>query len=138
LARDRRLSHSLEPTLSKRIKDNRAGLDQAISSLWSAFYVGTKWRHHSSPNDRWLCCETQSRQGSAAQRVDLNLLDGCLLIDGKPLGRLPQEITSHPTYARIFGRVCHHHFQSEMKININLTFCSLENFRYHSLRLAWG
>jgi hypothetical protein len=28
-----------------------------------------------------------------------------LLIDGKPLGRLPREIVEHPTYASVLGTV---------------------------------
>jgi hypothetical protein len=114
LERDRRLSHRLEPVLSERISSDRAGLDQALLSIWTAYRAGTEWRHRASPNDRWVACTTESRNGAAPQQVDLNLLDGHLLIDGKPLARLPQEIVSHPTYARIFGPVCHEHFLPAM------------------------
>jgi hypothetical protein len=106
LDHDRRLSHYLESAIRERIKETRAALDQAISSLWTAYHAGTEWHHRPSPNDRWISCETGSTDGTTPQRVDLNLLNGCLLIDGKTLGRLPQEITRHPTYDRIFGRVC--------------------------------
>jgi hypothetical protein len=37
--------------------------------------------------------------------VQFNLIDGRLLINGKPLGRLPPNIVSHPIYARVLGRV---------------------------------
>jgi hypothetical protein len=104
---DRRLSHQLEPVLSERIKADRAGLDHALLSVWTAYRPGTNWCHRASPNDRWITCKTQSRNGAAPQHVYLNLLDGHLLIDGKPLARLPQEIVHHPTYVRIFGRVCY-------------------------------
>ena len=39
------------------------------------------------------------------QKVHYDLLTGQLLIDGKQLGRLPQEIVEHPIYASIFGAV---------------------------------
>ena len=37
--------------------------------------------------------------------VHFNLLDGSLLVNGKPLGRLPNEIQRHPLYNLIFGEV---------------------------------
>ncbi len=38
-------------------------------------------------------------------KIHYNILSGQLLIDGKPLGKLPQEIIEHPTYADILGTV---------------------------------
>ena len=40
-----------------------------------------------------------------ASNVFYNLLDGLVLIDGSPLGRLPKPFTSHETYRRTFGNV---------------------------------
>ena len=103
--RDRRLSHALEPVLGELIKNDCAGLDRAIASIWTEYRAGTEWCHRPSPNDRWISSTTAPRADTAPQRIDFNLLDGRLLIDGKPLGRLPREIMGHPTYVRIFGRV---------------------------------
>ena len=108
--RDRRLSHALEPKLTRRIECDRVGLDRAIASIWTEYRAGTEWCHRPSPNDRWISSTTAPRADTAPQRIDFNLLDGRLLIDGKPLGRLPQEIMGHPTYVRIFGRVRHRLF----------------------------
>jgi hypothetical protein len=41
----------------------------------------------------------------AASSDYYNLLDGLVLIDGSPLGRLPESFTSHQTYHRSFGNV---------------------------------
>jgi hypothetical protein len=106
LERDRRLSHSLETMLHERIRQGCEGLDQAIISLWSTYQAGTEWRHCPSPDDRWLSSKTTGGPGEASRHVNLNILEGRLLVNGKPLGRLPQEIVKHPTYARIFGNVC--------------------------------
>ncbi|KAH0834166.1 hypothetical protein J3R83DRAFT_11472 [Lanmaoa asiatica] len=38
-----------------------------------------------------------------SQVVHFNVLDGSLLVNGKPLGRLPNEIQRHPLYNLIFG-----------------------------------
>ena len=37
--------------------------------------------------------------------VHYNLLDGRLLLGGEPLGRLPQEVMKHSTYASVLGAV---------------------------------
>ncbi|KAI9432020.1 hypothetical protein H4582DRAFT_2084141 [Lactarius indigo] len=50
------------------------------------------------PNSRWISCIVEG-----GHEVHYNLLTGQLLIGGKPLGRLPQEIKSHSTYASVLG-----------------------------------
>jgi hypothetical protein len=57
-------------------------------------------------NSRWLTTFTAPLPNQRPQQVHYNILNGKLLVDGKPLGRLPQEIVSHSTYKRIFGQVC--------------------------------
>lgn len=104
IARDRRLAQSLELLLRSRIERVSKCLDDAIASVWSSF-TPTRWTTSRRPNDRWLTCETASVHGQTTQTVQFNLLEGLLLINGKPLGRLPKMIVQHPTYTRIFGRV---------------------------------
>ncbi len=61
---------------------------------------------------------TIADEGQQAQEVHLNLLTGSLLINGKPLGRLPRNITAHPLYARTFGSVSLVHVSSGKPILI--------------------
>lgn len=107
LYRDRRLSHYLERFLAQRVRQDRRGMDNAILSLWTAYIPGsTGWLKLSTPNSRWLEAQTMTKYASTMpQIVHLNLLEGRLLVDGKPLGRLPHEIVQHSTYNRIFGQV---------------------------------
>ncbi len=106
LHRDRRLSHLLELPVIKLIDTDRCGLDTAIGSVWSGYQSGGgRWQQ---PNSRWLMSHTApllGRTGQRAQEVHYNILDGELLVGGKPLGRLPREIVGHATYKRIFGQV---------------------------------
>ncbi|KAF9472983.1 hypothetical protein BDN70DRAFT_997884 [Pholiota conissans] len=105
LHRDRRLSHFLEPHLARRIHTYRSGLDTAITSVWNSYQPGNAgWQRLSDPNSRWLASSTGPQSDQRPQEVHYNVLNGTLLIDGRPLGRLPEEITSHSTYARIFGQ----------------------------------
>jgi hypothetical protein len=105
LHRDRRLSHFLQAPLVELIQDDRCALDTAITSVWASYRPGKKWRQVNGPNSRWLTSTTAPLPGLRAQEVHYNILNGKLLVDGKPLGRLPQEIVNHPTYSRIFGQV---------------------------------
>ena len=106
LHRDHRLSHFLEATLIELIQDDKSGLDTAITSVWSSYRPASRrWRQLDGPNSRWLTSSTTPLPGQRAQKVHYNILNGKLLVDGKPLGRLPQEIVSHSTYSRVFGQV---------------------------------
>ncbi|KAF9472985.1 hypothetical protein BDN70DRAFT_925404 [Pholiota conissans] len=105
LHRDRRLSHFLEPHLARRIHTYGSGLDAAIASVWNSYQPGNVgWRRLSGPNSRWVASSTSSQSKQRPQEVHYNILNGALLVDGRSLGRLPKEITSHYTYARIFGK----------------------------------
>ena len=108
LRRHRRLLHNLELIFSQ---SDPADADQArllhggaynhaLSHLSLDLRCSSSWHMLPRPNSRWISCMTDRKQ-----KVHYDLLTGQLLIDGKQLGRLPQEIVEHPTYARIFGSV---------------------------------
>ncbi|KAF7977108.1 hypothetical protein HWV62_4707 [Athelia sp. TMB] len=104
LTRNQRLSHALEETFLRHSKFSFEGLDQALHALWSGYERGSEgWSSLASPHHRWLVVNTASASGKT-QSVQLNFLDGILLVDGKPLSRLPERFSRHPTYIRIFGQ----------------------------------
>ncbi|KAI9432129.1 hypothetical protein H4582DRAFT_1999398 [Lactarius indigo] len=106
LHRHSRLLHLLEPVFSFHdALDNLSfsladGYDHAISSLWPGYRrsASSKWCAVPQPNSRWTSCVAEG-----GQRIHYNLLTGQLLVGGKPLGKLPQEIIKHPMYADILG-----------------------------------
>ncbi|THU87150.1 hypothetical protein K435DRAFT_867564 [Dendrothele bispora CBS 962.96] len=104
--RNQRLAHSVEPYLLSLIKTSvigTEGVDQALQSIWPAYRHGSAWAPLSNHNRRWITSSTSPDTGSTSQSVHLNILDGQMLVDGKPLSRLPREITSHETFTRVFG-----------------------------------
>ncbi|KIJ64287.1 hypothetical protein HYDPIDRAFT_90985 [Hydnomerulius pinastri MD-312] len=103
LERDRRLSLALEDILSDLIDKNDEGIDLAVTRVWPAYRPGTKWMKLEHSNSRWFSCQTAKTKAQRSQQVHFNLHDGSLLVDGKPLGRLPNEITMHPVYSLVFG-----------------------------------
>jgi hypothetical protein len=100
ISRHRRLLHSLEPTF---IKSSRpSAFDHALSRLWLGFRrcTSSSWHILPRPNSRWVSCVAEGQH-----EVHYDILTGKLLIDGKPLGKLPREIVKHPTYASVLGTV---------------------------------
>ena len=135
-SRHRRLLYYLEPILGQslpgvvgHVKLLRAGAyDHALAKLWLGYRRRTflNWHVLQRSNPRWICCIAEG-----GHEVHFDLLTGQLLIGGKRLGRLPQEIVEHPTYASILGTVSsRHHLDLFRPL---LTF-SLENSRCGSCR----
>ncbi|KAJ7751933.1 hypothetical protein DFH07DRAFT_524387 [Mycena maculata] len=104
LTRNRRLSHSIEPFLKAQIELRRGGLDSAIQAEWPGYHPGGPWVFSASENQCWARTRTASVAGADPQTVDINVRDGRFLVDGKPLGRLPEEIVLHDTYVRLFKK----------------------------------
>ncbi|KAG0697961.1 hypothetical protein DFH29DRAFT_810975 [Suillus ampliporus] len=101
LERDKRCCHALERTVRQYAELHREGLDCAIAEVWGSYRPGTPWRALPAPNSRWLLTQTAPSCSQSPQAVHFNLISGCLLVDGKQLGRLPSTIVQHPTYQSI-------------------------------------
>jgi hypothetical protein len=108
-----RLLHNLEPIFSRSFppESGRAELlhgaayDVALSRLWIGYRRRntSSWHALPKPNSQWISCVTQG-----GQKVHYDLLTGELLIDGKRLGGLLQEIVEDPTYTSLFRGVSYH------------------------------
>jgi hypothetical protein len=100
ISRHRRLLHSLVPIFSQ--SSHAGAFDHALSRLWLGFRrrTSSSWHVLPRPNSRWISCVAEG-----LHKVHYDLLTGKLLINGKPLGKLPQEIVEHPTYASVLGTV---------------------------------
>ena len=105
LERDKRCCHALEAVIRQYAERYREGIDRAVAEVWSSYRRGTHWRALPAPNSRWLVSHTAASSSQSPQEVHFNLISGCLLVDGKQLGRLPSTIVQHLTYKMIFGDV---------------------------------
>lgn len=109
LERDCRLSHTLEGVLKDAIQADipDLGIDLAVRKSWPGYRPGTRrWKPLDHPNSHWIACQTGETDDRRSQMVHVNLLDGSLLVDGRPIGeRLPSAITEHSVYRVIFGDV---------------------------------
>jgi hypothetical protein len=104
LRRDQRLAHKLEGHLRKSVVVDRAGFDIAMHSVWHGYRKALS-SMDASPTSRWIMTFTAGSSSQVSQKVQYNLIEGKLLVDGRPVGRLPRELVTHPTYLRLFGQV---------------------------------
>jgi hypothetical protein len=110
LSRHRRLLQYLEPIFNQSIPGGPNGVkllhedafDHALTRLWLGYRrdVFSHWYALPRPNSRWISCSAEG-----GHKVHYDSLTGQLLINGKPLGRIPQKIAGHPTYASVLGTV---------------------------------
>ncbi|KAL3474851.1 hypothetical protein BJX99DRAFT_271463 [Aspergillus californicus] len=78
----------------------KTSMDHAIREGWAAYQTGSPWTVAPGGGNYWLV--TQMMSGSS--HVHFNLLTGQLLINGRPLARLPSEYEGHKTYKTLFGQ----------------------------------
>ena len=104
LERWKRLSYRVLPSLTKEITEaQNCCLDDAIKESWAAYESGDAWQTVAAPHEHWLCSQTMRQEGSNAMEVHFNLLTAELLIDGRPLARLPRAYETQPIYSTLFG-----------------------------------
>lgn len=101
IGRHRQLLHSLEPILANRsVQAHSITPFSAMARRMVRRCSSSSWHVLPRPNSRWISCIAEGQH-----EVHYDLLTGKLLINGKPLGKLPQEIVEHPTYASVLGTV---------------------------------
>ena len=105
----RRLSVAMEKVVKDVILSDVSdrGIDLAVHNIWPGYRPGPgRWQQEWRPHSHWLVSTTAETAGRQSQIVRINLLDGSLLVDGRPLGILPRDILEHPLYRKVFSRVC--------------------------------
>ncbi|KAK7053180.1 hypothetical protein VNI00_003799 [Paramarasmius palmivorus] len=102
-SRDVRLTRLLQPLLKVAIAKNSRGFNDAIRAIWPSHNAASQWQLLPAPNDCWVCNVNDGLHQIPS--IHYNLLDNSLLINGKPLSRLPVEYTNHATFSRLFGKV---------------------------------
>ena len=102
---DVKLTHRLHRVAHRLIvTSTNLGLDQAVSKVWPNFQSASNcWDTLPDSKERWVTTQTKASPGCSPQKVLYNIVDGELLVDGRPLGRLPREYSSSEVYRRVFG-----------------------------------
>ncbi|KAI6138903.1 hypothetical protein BKA82DRAFT_4459887 [Pisolithus tinctorius] len=102
IERDCRLSWKLEELVGTMILEGNDGIDLGIKHIWPGYRRGAQWRKVDAGNFSWFTTNTASSATQCSQQVHLNLLNGTLLVDGRTIGRLPDEIRKDPIFPLLF------------------------------------
>ena len=105
ISRDRRLAWKLEQIVRDAIMKGDDGINSAIKHVWDARPDGLEWDFEYCS---WFTSNTPVPVGSQSQEIWFDVLDGFLLVDGKPLGRLPLSFQQDSLFTYIFGGVSDH------------------------------
>ncbi|KAI6125916.1 hypothetical protein EDD16DRAFT_1757564 [Pisolithus croceorrhizus] len=89
--RDCRLSWNLEKLAGTMILEGDGGIDLGIKRVWPGYRRGTRWKGMGVGNRCWFTT------------IHLDVLNGTLLVNGRPMGRLPDEIRTDPIFILLFG-----------------------------------
>ena len=133
---DLKLVHRLETQLRRAIQLLNHAVNLAVNNVWVdaeglSTRVFSSWRLLSPPHDGWVTAQSTSINGSYIQSIHFNILDGTLLIDGHPLGRLPDEYTKQSFFHQVFGNRVFLTYPSSMP-GMSYQFASLfENHQVH-------
>lgn len=107
LIRDVKMAYNLQKTLVLSIKMYPDSINSAIQMFWwnsehSFSKTFTEWEIVAP---RWVVSTMTTRFNASStwQIVHYNFIEGHLLVDGKPLGRLPREIHESTVVLGLFG-----------------------------------
>lgn len=103
LAYGMKLALAMEHKFHFSVESDGRALESALAQEWPGAHPFGQWKLLPSPRERWITTLTCSNDQQKGQHVHFNLVSGCLLVDGLPIGRLPSGYTSHPLYERAFG-----------------------------------
>ena len=105
---DLKLIHRLEYKLRCAMESFPEAVNEAVSSVLAEAgddvpRVYTKWTFLSPPHSEWLTAKSVGGDGFLDQSLHIDIFSGSLLIDGQPLGRLPEEYTKQDFFQQLFG-----------------------------------
>ena len=136
---DLKLVHRLETQLRRVIQLLNHAVNLAVNNVWVdaeglSTRVFSPWRLLSPPHDEWVTAKSTSIDGSYIKSIHFSILDGTLLIDGHPLGRLPDEYTKQSFFHQVFGNRVFLTYPSSMP-GMSYQFASL--FEKHQIHFGF-
>jgi hypothetical protein len=105
--------------IKQSVLSHPESLESAILSCWPETDVVPRkysgWMFLNHPYEWWIGATVQETQSTVPQVVQYHILEGHLLIDGKPLGVLPLDIRNAPIMKELFGDQRLQTFSSPLK-----------------------
>ena len=110
LVQDLKMAYHIRSLVLRSIRSAPEALGSAIDGTWSdpgssIKRVFSPWQLLTFPSETWVASivTTTANNTSFDQSVHYNLIEGQLLVNGKPLGRLPASITDAENVKELFG-----------------------------------
>jgi hypothetical protein len=108
--RDLKMTFRMRDALRKSVIDHPDSLESAINQVWpesgDCSRTYGNWKPLSNPWKWWMVSTVAGTRFTDPQVVHYHLLEGYLLVDHKPLGKLPREIRESAIVQELFGN--HH------------------------------
>ncbi|KAK0671660.1 hypothetical protein QBC41DRAFT_344465 [Cercophora samala] len=99
-----KLSHQLQSLVIQSIDQRPEGLYNALKHFWpDAERLDPQTSTVAVEGRGWIRCELAETDVDRHQAMHLNILLGTLLVNGKPVGRLPQETQNEVVVKELFG-----------------------------------
>ncbi|KAF5574117.1 hypothetical protein FPANT_11939 [Fusarium pseudoanthophilum] len=107
LTQDMAASYNMRSTVEKWVKSDIVLVEKAIDETWASASAFAKrsyspWKKLQGKHSWWISSETAPSGSIAPQIVHYHILQGHLLVDQKPLGRLPLEIRDNESILELF------------------------------------
>ncbi|KAH7121751.1 hypothetical protein B0J13DRAFT_599348 [Dactylonectria estremocensis] len=106
LIRDFSMSYSMRELFHDWVMQSHTALEDAINETWvaseSSGRLYSSWSSAPGQPSWWVMAQIAGNQWSHPQVVHYHILQGHLLVDGKPLGRLPLQVREHPSVRDLF------------------------------------
>jgi hypothetical protein len=110
LVRDVKMAYRIQPLIRRSIQSKPNSLGAAINKSWSdscnsSGRTFSSWQFNPAPHERWVASiiTTMVNKSIVSQVVHYNFVEGHLLVNGKPLGRLPRDIRESEEVKELFG-----------------------------------
>lgn len=102
---DWKLVGRFQAVLRQTIETSPVGLQEAVDAAWP-LPDGASQRQYSPwtfQDDVWVTTCIVPTSTVKSQKVHYNILEGKLLVDGRPLGKLPSKYRNHESLKLLFG-----------------------------------
>ncbi|KAG9228031.1 hypothetical protein BJ875DRAFT_529478 [Amylocarpus encephaloides] len=135
LIRDLKTIHHLRYVLKKSLDENPHCLITAICSILPGLGGGTEnvFSHHQFEETWWLKIKISANANRLSQTVHFHILEGILLIEGQPVGKLPAEYRKAFVLSQLFGNQSLLAYPSSVP---SMSFMLALNMKGHEIHLG--
>ena len=103
---DHKLAYGMLAKIRRSIEVRPSDFGYVINKAWpegASSRAFTPWLFLDGADQYWVTSTTIPPSGSISQRVLYNVIDGSMLVNGQPLGQLPDEHRKSDLFKDIFG-----------------------------------